>query len=259
MRPQPLPRPAGNASRPGRGLRKLSKPRPTWTVPRANSAEPTRIGSARQLGLRVLSQQEIDACRSAFTRLQGRVGSARAHLNLLKAGSRAEDIAEAAADLQKAKANLELLEHGSRPEDIASAEAHVAELAARVAELKVNLQEAVILAAEPVVVEVLAVRKGDIVTANQPVIRVLRADDLWVKVYVPETELGRVRLRQTVVVTIDSYPDRRFEGRWNRSLRRASSRREISRVRTNANTRCSRSRSTWPIPRGSSSPAWPPR
>jgi HlyD family secretion protein len=167
---------------------------------------------ATKLGLRILSQQEIDAIRSAYTRLQGRVGSARAHLKLLKAGSRAEDIAEAAADLQKAKANLELLEHGSRPEDIASAEARGAELAARVAELKVNLQEAVIHAAEPAVVEVLAVRKGDIVTANQPVVRVLRADDLWVKVYVPETELGRVRRLETVVVTIDSYPDRRFEG-----------------------------------------------
>jgi HlyD family secretion protein len=159
-----------------------------------------------------MSKAEMDSVQSVYTRLQGRLGSARAHLKLLQAGSRAEDIAEAAADLEKAKANLDLLEHGSRPEDIASAEARVAELQGRVAELKVNLQEAVIVAPEPAVVEVLAVRKGDVVAPNQSVIRVLRAEDLWVKVYVPETELGRVRLRQTVDVTIDSYPDRRFEG-----------------------------------------------
>jgi multidrug efflux pump subunit AcrA (membrane-fusion protein) len=41
---------------------------------------------------------------------------------------------------------------------------------------------------------------------------VLRADDLWVKVYVPETELGKVRLHQEVEVTIDSYPGRTFAG-----------------------------------------------
>ena len=161
---------------------------------------------------RAMSKAEMDSVQSAYNRFQGRLGSAKAHHKLVLAGSRAEDIAEAAADLEKAKANLELLEHGSRPEDIASAEARVAELQARVAELKINLQEAIIVAPEPAVVEVLAVRKGDLVTPNQSVIRVLRAADLWVKVYVPETELGRVRLRQTVDVTIDSYPDRRFEG-----------------------------------------------
>src|SRR4029078_7126545 len=37
-------------------------------------------------------------------------------------------------------------------------------------------------------------------------------DDLWVKVYVPETELGRVRLGQKVDLTIDSYPGKRFAG-----------------------------------------------
>src|SRR5262249_49962808 len=62
------------------------------------------------------------------------------------------------------------------------------------------------------VVEVLSVRKGDVLTPNQTILRVLRADDLWVKVYVPETELGRVQLGQHVDVTIDSYPNRRFAG-----------------------------------------------
>src|SRR5262249_61381527 len=48
--------------------------------------------------------------------------------------------------------------------------------------------------------------------ANQIVVRVLRADDLWVKVYVPETDLGRVRLGQKVEVSVDGYPGRHFAG-----------------------------------------------
>jgi multidrug resistance efflux pump len=43
-------------------------------------------------------------------------------------------------------------------------------------------------------------------------VRALRADDLWVKVYVPETDLGRVRLGQKVEVGVDGYPDHRFAG-----------------------------------------------
>src|SRR5262249_51182254 len=73
--------------------------------------------------------------------------------------------------------------------------------------------EAVVVAPEAAVVEVLAVRKGDLVTPNQPVLRVLRTADLWVKVYVPETELGRVHLGQEVDVGVDCFRDRRFKGK----------------------------------------------
>src|SRR5207248_7381023 len=104
------------------------------------------------------------------------------------------------------------LEEGTRPEEKDESRARLAEARARLAEIEANLAEAVVKAPEPAVVEVLAVRKGDLVPPNQPVVRVLRADDLWVKVYVPETELGRVRLGQTVDVTVDSYPDQRFTG-----------------------------------------------
>jgi len=63
-----------------------------------------------------------------------------------------------------------------------------------------------------VVVEVLGVRKGDVVAPNQPIVRVLRADDLWVKVYVPETKLGMIHLDQQVSVTVDSHPGKQFQG-----------------------------------------------
>jgi len=41
---------------------------------------------------------------------------------------------------------------------------------------------------------------------------VLRADDLWVKAYISEIDLGRIRLNQKVEVTSDTYPGKRFEG-----------------------------------------------
>ena len=51
-----------------------------------------------------------------------------------------------------------------------------------------------------------SVRKGDLVSPGQAVVRILRADDLWVKIFVPETDLGLVVLGQAVEVTVDSHP-----------------------------------------------------
>src|SRR5262249_17772152 len=129
-----------------------------------------------------------------------------------KNGTRVEEIDEAAAELARAVAQLDEIIAGTRIEDISDAEARVAEMRAKLAEMDVLVKGEIVQAPEAAVVEVLPGRPGDLVTANQRVVRVLRADDLWVKVYVPETELGKVRLNQNVTLTIDSYPGKRFEG-----------------------------------------------
>ena len=137
---------------------------------------------------------------------------ARARLDLLVAGSRKEDVDEAAVELKRTRANALQLRNGNRPEDIAEAEATLAEARGKLHEVEAELRESSVRAPEQAVVEVLGVRKGDVVTPSQTIVRVLRADDLWVKVYVPETDLGRVRLGQKVEVRVDGYPGKRFAG-----------------------------------------------
>jgi len=159
-----------------------------------------------------VSQTEVDLARASRSRHQGRVNSAKARVDMMNEGSRKEDIAEAEAEHRKLKARHDLLKLGTREEEVALAEATVAEIKARVKEIDVQLREAVVRAPELAVVEVLSVRKGDVLPPNQPIGRVLRADDLWVKVYVPETELAKVRLNEVVEVTVDGYPGRKFEG-----------------------------------------------
>lgn len=110
------------------------------------------------------------------------------------------------------RAHFELIQIGSRLEDIALYEANVVEAQGKLIEINANMDEANVIAPERALIEVVAVRKGDLVIPNTPVIRVLRADDLWVRVYVPETQLGKVRLGQSVIATMDAYPGRRFSG-----------------------------------------------
>jgi multidrug resistance efflux pump len=161
---------------------------------------------------RAISASEYDSARAEEGRSLARVAAAQARLDLLVAGSRKEDIDEAAAELKRSRANALLLKNGNRSEDIAEAEAALAEAVGKLHEIEAQLREACLRAPEQAVVEVLSVRKGDVLTPNQTIVRVLRADDLWVKVYVPETELGRVRLGQKVEVKVDGYPGKRFTG-----------------------------------------------
>lgn len=158
------------------------------------------------------SGTDTDSARAEHGRSLARVAAARARLDLLVAGSRKEDIDEAAAELKRARANALLLQNGNRSEDILQAEAALAEAGGKLHEIEAQLREASVQSPEQAVVEVLSVRKGDVVAPNQTILRVLRADDLWVKVFVPETELGKVRLGQDVEVAIDSYPNKRFAG-----------------------------------------------
>jgi multidrug resistance efflux pump len=62
------------------------------------------------------------------------------------------------------------------------------------------------------VIETVAVRAGSLVPPGEPVMVALRADDLWVKVFVPATDLGKLKLNQAVEVSVDSHPGKRFAG-----------------------------------------------
>jgi multidrug resistance efflux pump len=158
------------------------------------------------------TREEFDRALGTRDRNRAQAQSAKARYDMLKSGYRAEEVAEALQQWKQAQANSDLLEAGTREEDIYMAKARMEEAKAKLDELEVNLKEQVVYAKERAVVEVLAVRQGDVVAPNTPVVRVLRAEDLWVKVFVPETELGKVRLHQQVQVTMDSYPGRHFQG-----------------------------------------------
>jgi len=157
-----------------------------------------------------MAEANLRLARENFTRIETIYKQGASYRAEYDAARAARD--QAVSQVGAAKAKLDLLLAGTRAEDIADAEAHVLEMRGKLRELEANLQEAFVRVPERAVVEVLAVRKGDLVPPNQPILRVLRAEDLWIKVYVPETELGKVRLGQEVAVTIDSYPGRRFTG-----------------------------------------------
>lgn len=116
--------------------------------------------------------------------------------------SKAHTLAKAVA---AAKSRYDLLVAGTRPEQIA-------QIRAQLAELETRLREMNVYAPTNCVLEVLSVKVGDVLTANQPVATLLLTNHLWVRVFVPEPWLGYIRPGDVVKVRVDGFPGTDFKG-----------------------------------------------
>jgi multidrug resistance efflux pump len=161
----------------------------------------------------VLSRQDYDNAKAAFDRAAGRRDAARQRLELLLAGTRTEEIERAERLYRQAAARRELVERGARKEEIDAARAQVERTRATLRAIETQLAELEVLSPADAFVEVLQVRPGDLINPSAAVATLVEVDRLWVRVYVPEPQLGHVQLGTEVKVQVDSFPDRGFTGR----------------------------------------------
>jgi HlyD family secretion protein len=133
---------------------------------------------------------------------------------LYAAGIVAKQLADDAATKAKASAeDLRALREGTRQEDIAAARAAVEQQQKRLDSLMKQRAETVVRSSVTGTVQSFGLRPGDIVAPNQTVAEILEPRELWVRVYVPETLLGLVRVNMPVRVRVDTWPDVWFPGR----------------------------------------------
>jgi multidrug resistance efflux pump len=156
-----------------------------------------------------VARAEYDAALGTRDKAQGKFNAATAKVNLMKR-YRQEEIDEAEAEWKKADAKWKEME-STQAQEIELARTRWEEAKGKVKELDANLKEAVVSAPRKAVVDVISVRVGDLIPPNQPIVRMLYLEDLWVKAYVPETELHKVYLGQPAEVLIDNS-SKRFKG-----------------------------------------------
>jgi multidrug resistance efflux pump len=125
----------------------------------------------------------------------------------------AGEVARAAARAKEEEASLKLLMGGTRPEDLRAARAQVAAAEAKVKAIDGQIYELSIRAPNPARVEALAVRPGDLLKADARAATLLEVGQLYVTIYVPEPNLGKIKIGQEVPVSVDSFPSRTFRGR----------------------------------------------
>lgn len=160
----------------------------------------------------IISKQQHDDARDKRDAAAQRAESARQRLELLEAGTRAEDVHAAEARYKQAEAAADLAKKGFRREDIEAARGRLAEAQGHLAELDARLREAELTSPAEAVVETVSVRPGDLVPAGRIVMTMLETSQLWVKVYVPETDLAHVHLGERASVRVDSFGNRQFDG-----------------------------------------------
>jgi membrane fusion protein YbhG len=206
----------------------------------------------------ILGRLDADVYRADLREAQARGASARARRDLLRAGFRREQIAQAAAELaarraelaradsdlerqntlrgsgassarnyeaarsardearaqvDAAAASLRLSRAGNRPEEIAQAQADLREADAVAAQRALQVEDTVLRAPADGVILTRAAEPGAVLGPGEPVFTLSLLRPVWVRAYVDEPDLGRVRPGGAVELTTDAAPGRVYHGR----------------------------------------------
>jgi HlyD family secretion protein len=116
------------------------------------------------------------------------------------------------AALASARDQLSLELRGSRIEDIQAQEAMLAAAQARLEKAQTALADATLHAPSNGIISVRARELGAIVQAGQTVYTLTLNDPVWIRAYVSQPRLGRIKPGMSVKVTIDSMPGKQYEG-----------------------------------------------
>jgi HlyD family secretion protein len=136
---------------------------------------------------RAVSQQDLDSAQARRKVALAQLDNARKAQQLVITGPRKEDIGQAIAQLESARAELELMNH--------------------------QLTEAELKAPIDAVVRARLLEPGDMASPQRPAFTLAITDPKWVRAYVAEPDLGRVRAGQDARVSTDSQPGEAIAGK----------------------------------------------
>jgi len=152
--------------------------------------ERAQVESERQKKLyqrEVISTREYDLARTTQDGAEAKVREAREYLTLVKKGPRQEKIDQARASLNAAEQVL--------------------------AQAQTRLEYTVAVSPLSGIVLSKNIEPGEYVSPGTPVVTVGELGQVFLRAYINETDLGRVKVGQKVKVTTDTFPGKSYEGR----------------------------------------------
>jgi len=118
----------------------------------------------------------------------------------------------AKAGLDRAKENYQLVREGPRKEDIDDARAQVEQARASLNLAETQLGYSVLHSPLSGVILVKSGEIGEVVNPGTPILTIADIEKVWLKAYIPETDLGKVKWGQAVIVTTDLHPRKEYKG-----------------------------------------------
>ena len=148
-----------------------------------------RLDLVRQQELRgkdAIADRELEASQAQFKVAEARSAEAAERFKLVQAGPRIEEVAQGRARVDQARAAVALA--------------------------KTQVENTRLFSPLTGVVLSKNIEPGEYVSPGTPVITVADIANAWVRAYVNETDLGRVRLGQKIAVHTDTFPGKTYEG-----------------------------------------------
>ncbi|RPJ57603.1 MAG: HlyD family efflux transporter periplasmic adaptor subunit [Acidobacteria bacterium] len=165
-----------------------------------------------------ISASALDQAKSRFDAAAAGLRQAEERLSLVQEGPRAETIEAARAQLGRAQAGLRLAEAArlevkrTRQERDARL-ADIDQVQAELGVVNAQLNDSIAVAPTDGVVLVKSAEQGEVVAAGSTVLTLGDLDHPWLRGYVSETDLGRIKLGMPVKVTTDSFPGKVYQGK----------------------------------------------
>jgi HlyD family secretion protein len=176
-----------------------------------NGSRPQEIAQARSR----LVAARADAVRAEqdLTRLQGIAANTQGRAVSAQDLERAQSsVTVARAQASQQQDALSLIEVGPRKEEIGGAEAQLKSSQAQLALLQHQIAQGELKAPSDAVVRSRLLEPGDMATPQRQVFALALVHPKWVRVYVAETDLGKVKPGMQARVTTDSHPDQPISG-----------------------------------------------
>jgi len=165
-----------------------------------------------------ISKAQYDDSKAHFASAQAQVQQAAQQFDLVQEGPRKEDIDAALAQVQRAKANVRLaeaarLELKRLQEEQSALRADIRQATAQLEVQGTLLKNAEVIAPMDGVVLMKAAEPGEVLAAGTTVVTLGNLAKPWLRAYINEKDLGRVKLGTEVKVTTDSFPGKVYPGR----------------------------------------------
>jgi HlyD family secretion protein len=153
-----------------------------------------------------LAQKELDYTR-AESLYREQVGSQMARDQAETNLKRAQTV------VQSAQQQYDELLEGTRKEQLAVNRAQLTQAEQKLHLSRIYLDYTALRAPQAGVILVRNAELGEVVAPNTPIVTLGDLDHVWLRAYINETDLGRIRWGQPVKVSTDSYPGKTYQGR----------------------------------------------
>ncbi|HXM42294.1 MAG TPA: efflux RND transporter periplasmic adaptor subunit [Bryobacteraceae bacterium] len=164
-----------------------------------------------------ISTSQYDQFRTRFESAQASLNQVKEQANLVQAGPRSETIESASAQVKRAEASLRVgqanaIETKRREQDIVARQGDIERAKAQIALIDSQLADTIAVSPINGVVLVKAADVGEVLAPGTSVVTVGDIDHPWLRAYIREQDLGRVKLGDKVRVTTDSFHDKVYDG-----------------------------------------------